>query len=354
MYLVGAVVVGLCLTSYLRRLYKLRNYPSAPGPFLARWTDLWYIGQLVKGKFQYWNIEQHAKNGEMSLGLGASTRKPREITPAQLTTSRAGPIIRVSPEQYSLSDPAAIKQIYGIQSTMEKGPWYKIWAPPGFPNLFAETDRNVHAGLRRALGSYYTMSAIKSYELYVNNCVNVLQENFDRLAMQGDTIDLQRWMQAYAFDVIGEVTVRFSFSLYLRLPCLLTKIYCFQFGSRIGFMESGCEDIDGIMDNLEKGIGCGTLTGVEPRLGLFWLFFFKHPRNGLEAFKSKLVTKRRENGAKGQQGDFFSKLEADHEKNPMQDKNSKAEQVFMANLGAGSGKSRETTLMCPPYLLCTS
>lgn len=109
---------------------------------------------------------------------------------------------------YSLSDPTAIKQIYSITSPMIKGPWYKIFGDPQRPNLFSETDRHLHASMRKAVANLYTMTAIKSYERYADNCVTVLQEQFDRLAAEGAAIHLQRWMQAYAFDVIGEITVR--------------------------------------------------------------------------------------------------------------------------------------------------
>lgn len=116
---------------------------------------------------------------------------------------------------YSLGDPSAIKQVYSITSPMIKGPWYKIWGDPNRPNLFSETDRHSHSNMRKSVANLYTMTAIKSYELYVDNCVTVLQEQFGRLAAQNTAIDLQRWMQAYAFDVIGEITVRPTRHTYL-------------------------------------------------------------------------------------------------------------------------------------------
>lgn len=109
---------------------------------------------------------------------------------------------------YSLSDPSAIRQIYSITSPMVKGPWYKVWGDKSQPNLFSETDRHMHANMRKAVANLYTMTALKSYEPYVDNCVTVLREHFDRFVVEGTAINLQHWMQAYAFDVIGEITVR--------------------------------------------------------------------------------------------------------------------------------------------------
>lgn len=52
------------------------------------------------------------------------------------------------------------------------------------------------------------MTSIKHYEPYVDNCIAVILEKFDQFADSGESLDLQRWMQCYAFDVIGEITVR--------------------------------------------------------------------------------------------------------------------------------------------------
>lgn len=37
---------------------------SIPGPFLARWTDFWYMWHIYQGKFEYKNLELHEKYGE--------------------------------------------------------------------------------------------------------------------------------------------------------------------------------------------------------------------------------------------------------------------------------------------------
>lgn len=57
------------------------------------------------------------------------------------------------------------------------------------------------------MANLYTMTTIKSYEPYVNNCVRVLLEQFDRFAAKGEWFDLQHFTQCYALDVIGEITV---------------------------------------------------------------------------------------------------------------------------------------------------
>lgn len=64
-----------------------------PGPFLARFTRLWYLLELYKGKFEITNIELHKKYGA---------------------------IVRIAPNQYSIDDVESAKTIYGHGSAFVK------------------------------------------------------------------------------------------------------------------------------------------------------------------------------------------------------------------------------------------
>lgn len=44
-------------------------------------------------------------------------------------------------------------------------------------------------------------------EAYVSECTSVLFQRLSELAASAQTFDLQHWMQYYAFDVIGSITV---------------------------------------------------------------------------------------------------------------------------------------------------
>lgn len=51
------------------------------------------------------------------------------------------------------------------------------------------------------------MSSLVSYEPYVNNCIDIFTNRLRMCTKSGETIDLSKWFQYYAFDVIGEITV---------------------------------------------------------------------------------------------------------------------------------------------------
>lgn len=122
-----------------------------------------------------------------------------------------------------------------------------------------------------------------------------------------------------------------------------------QFGSRLGFMESGGQDVDGIVENLDNSISFGVLSGVDMKLLPVWLAVYGNPIKGLMAFQSKLMRKRQETGSKGAQNDFFSKCEALREKDPEGYEKFRKGQVMFANLGAGSGTLQVFFVLFPLY-----
>jgi hypothetical protein len=108
-------------------------------------------------------------------------------------------------------------------------------------NLFADTDPYRHGLQRRKFASFYSMSALVGYEPFVNNCSNLLIQRFQEIAASGKTINLQHWLQCYAFDVIGEIT----------------------FGKRFGLLDMG-EDKEGILKAIDDRGLYSTLVGIWP------------------------------------------------------------------------------------------
>ncbi|KAJ5385634.1 hypothetical protein N7517_003545 [Penicillium concentricum] len=174
-------VVHALLLSPLRRI---------PGPFWARFTRLWKLLQIYQGSFEKTNIALHKKYG---------------------------PIVRIAPNEYSIDDPDAVKEIYGQGSQFTKSPWYIASANPD-PNivkdLFSERDSKTHASNRRKVASLYSMSNLVQMEPFVNDCTKLLVGKFAKFAEQGRSVDMGHWLQCYAFDVIGNITFGQRFGFY--------------------------------------------------------------------------------------------------------------------------------------------
>lgn len=118
-------------------------------------------------------------------------------------------VVQVAPGMYSIDDPSIVRAIYGVSSPLPKSKWYDAFGDPRVANhnLFSARDRAVHGAMRRQVAGMYSLSTIKSYEPHVDNCISLLLKQFDAFAASGEVFDLQLWMQCYAFDVIGEITV---------------------------------------------------------------------------------------------------------------------------------------------------
>ncbi|KAK5060098.1 hypothetical protein LTR84_009982 [Exophiala bonariae] len=216
----SAVLLGVVVASFWL-VYKLSEAAvdplrSVPGPTLARLSRVWYLSQVRRGNFEKKNIELH---------------------------EQYGPIVRISPDHYSLADPAAIKQVYRINSNFEKSAWYEAWKHPAPEQWTTFADRNVkrHADTRRRLQGLYAMSSVSQYEKFVDQTTEVLLSRMDDLAGNAQTINMTFWLQYYAFDVIGNIT----------------------FSTPFGFLEKG-EDIDNILVALENNLLYSTLVGIFP------------------------------------------------------------------------------------------
>ena len=142
MYSLLSLLVPLLLIAFQVFLWLGRALiaplKDIPGPFWARFTSLWYFNRVSKGNFQYENIRLH---------------------------QMYGPVVRVAPNQYSISDPSAIKTIYGSGTRFSKSAWYDVWRQPGQWNVFSQRDIKKHGSLNNSfLVGHSTSSETSSTE----------------------------------------------------------------------------------------------------------------------------------------------------------------------------------------------
>ncbi|KAK4098563.1 cytochrome P450 [Parathielavia hyrcaniae] len=202
----GIYAIVACLLLLLIKPW-VSSLRSIPGPFLARYTRLWLFKEAY-----FWDLSANQR-----------------------------PIVRIAPNEYSIDDPAAAKIIYGSGKGFRKSPWYQASGNPygTVVNIFTEADPHAHAGARRKIATIYSMSSLVQLEAFVDDCTAVLKQRLGEIANTGTSIDVSHWMQCYAFDVIGKITV----------------------GERFGFLDSG-EDIQGIMTSLGEYLRYCSRIGI--------------------------------------------------------------------------------------------
>ncbi|KAE8328523.1 cytochrome P450 [Aspergillus sergii] len=214
-----AQLLCLIVAGYIAHtVYDVYWGPTArvPGPWLARFTRLWELLKVNKGHFEQVNIDLHKKYG---------------------------PIVRISPNTFSISDPSAIKQIYLGRTTLMKSKFYEPFGDPLDPNLFSETDIKKHAQSRKAVAHLYSMSSLVTYEGSVDRCNVQVCAKLRDFARHRIAFDVPTWMLFYAHDVIGELT----------------------FGEAIGMMEKG-QDEYGMAESIDRTMAYASRMAVIPEL----------------------------------------------------------------------------------------
>ncbi|KAJ6023644.1 Cytochrome P450 E-class group I [Penicillium canescens] len=170
---------------YTRVFHPLARFP---GPFWASVSRAWIVRSVIRG----------------------NTHKTQ-----RMLHTRYGHVVRIAPNELSISDPEAIKIIYGVNSGFIESDFYLAFRAPytRYPDHFTSTDEKVHAQRRRIVNGVYTMQSILQSEPYVNKCTEVLLQQLEDVADAKASIDLLEWTRMYAYDVIGELYFSKMFGL---------------------------------------------------------------------------------------------------------------------------------------------
>ncbi|OWP01607.1 cytochrome P [Marssonina coronariae] len=265
-------VLGVVVVAHLARNRRHRGLHRYPGPLLASLTDWW----------RFWLVYRRSPHVE-------HIRLHEEL----------GDVVRLGPNCLSFADPKALKDIYGLNKGFIKvcppppppppqttPPWdqmpgreraragvsaverdlgakyarinkqsefypvqQSVAAGRRLPSLFSTTSEPFHAQLRRSVNSAFSMSTLIQYEPFVDSTTELFLDQTDALfAAPGAACDFARWLQFYAFDVIGEMT----------------------YSKRHGFLEAN-EDVDGIVSYLAQLFNYVAPVGQMPFLDLLFL-----------------------------------------------------------------------------------
>ncbi|KIX01924.1 uncharacterized protein Z518_07863 [Rhinocladiella mackenziei CBS 650.93] len=218
----------ICVLPTVFILSLLRNYlslQSIRGPPAARLTNLYRL-LLV------YHRNPHEKHLELH--------------------KRYGNLVRLGPNCVSVTgSPSYIPQIYGIGKGLVKSDFYSCFQNivngRRAASLVAMTDETEHAKSKRLIAHAYSLSTLVEYEELVDRTTDVflhtLEERYAARHSQSQVLDLGRYLQFFAFDVIGELT----------------------FSRRLGFIESGV-DVDGIIDAIGANFSYFSVLGQMPWL----------------------------------------------------------------------------------------
>ena len=262
-----------------------------PGPISARLSRLWMV--------------QHSLSGDMHTTMIALHKEH-------------GKLVRTAPNEVSISDPTAIKTIYGAGTKFRKSDWYSVWQGHRKFDLFGGRDEKVHGQHRRLISSIYSLDQLRKLEPYVDSAISLMVDRLCEVTKK-ETIDMSKWAQMFAFDVIGEVT----------------------FSKPFGFLAAGKDD--GSFQAIDETLSSAAWIGQVP--WLFWLHDACMPvignwlgvnnRNGsLRQFAAKECNARKGRGS--DRKDILGSLIAVKEAKPDEFDDNSVLSMASSNIFAGS------------------
>lgn len=176
---VVAVLVGLLITQLLINKYG-GGLHAVPSPFLAGFTNLWRV------------FDSSFSNPTANL--------------IRLHSTLQSHFVRIGPRVISISDPALIDTIYGVQTPFTKTEFYSVidlcHEGQRTPSLFESRDEAYHARICKPIAGAYSVTALKDFEPAVESTIALLMSRLDQFVAMGTSFPLEVWLQRYTFDVL--------------------------------------------------------------------------------------------------------------------------------------------------------
>lgn len=160
-------------------IYRIWFHPLAkyPGPFLAKFTDIYPIIAMFRMIRLHWQYDMLKTYGSP---------------------------VRVSTNQLFFSDLKSWGDIYGQSSNpCPKDPgFYGPFTATGATSVFNETDKTEHARVRRLLSHAFSLNALLEDEPFVRQKVEVLNNTiFKPAAEDRESVDIFGKMMCHFLDI---------------------------------------------------------------------------------------------------------------------------------------------------------
>ena len=177
--------------SYLQDAKQLRRFPS---PSFAGVSSLWRVWQNLKRKHYQAIHEAH---------------------------QRLGTHVRIAPNHISVSDPAAMPDIYGHGANLLKDAFYDGGAGE-FRNLADSRVKSEHQAKRRMLGHVFAQRSLTSLEPAIASCIEKLMECVDNAANTNQPINMRRYFNYFTIDAFSNILYGYTLNCLERGTDMVT------------------------------------------------------------------------------------------------------------------------------------
>ncbi|TVY88026.1 Cytochrome P450 monooxygenase [Lachnellula willkommii] len=218
---------GLLLLTTIQLLWTYFSTPlkDIPGPFFAKFTNLWRFFDTYGGR--------------------------PELT-HQLLHKKHGSVVRLGPNVVSISDPKYLRVIYNTRGDYLKSNFYTVndtkVGSQIIKNVFSTLSNEWHSAALRPIQKFYKMSAVLAQEPLVDGTILAFFKRLDdEFVETGKTCKIDEWMLFFSWDVIAQMT--------FRRP--------------MGFMDEG-RDHSGLLHTADRALDYFATIGQIPALD-HWL-----------------------------------------------------------------------------------
>ncbi|KAG6829974.1 hypothetical protein H0H92_002779 [Tricholoma furcatifolium] len=200
---IASPVVALMLAHLVPYLWDSHNLRSIPGPFLAKFSDLW-------------------------LGIVSAQGHRSEIV--HKLHQKYGPVIRIAPNHISIADPDALQIVYSHGNGALKSNFYDAFVSIR-RGVFNTRDRVDHARKRKIVSHIFSQKSVVEFEPHIRNHITNFIHQWDRLydsAVKGERgsegegwegrdgrlwLDCLPWTNYLAFDIVGDLAFGAPFGM---------------------------------------------------------------------------------------------------------------------------------------------
>ncbi|KAK2595740.1 hypothetical protein N8I77_013765 [Diaporthe amygdali] len=178
--LAGATIITWFFFSTFKAWYRLSH---VPGPFLASFSSLWIVKQLLKAR----------------------------IAPALLEIQNYGRLVRVGPNYLLTDDPETLRQVSAARSQYNRDEWWvSLRLSPGTDNLATILEAGPHDKVKAQMAAGYAgrdqMDMEKKVEARIAHLKDVLRQRYLSEGDKLNPVDLARVAYYFTLDVITDLS----------------------------------------------------------------------------------------------------------------------------------------------------
>lgn len=112
-----------------------------------------------------------------------------------------GPVVRIAPNEVSLSSPEAALELFKTGKGFHKTDFYGVFPPPENPDIFTETRESVHGMKKRYAATPYSLASMQQCTDRIEGTEQLLISKLDEFDGGQRICDLGDWLHFFAFDV---------------------------------------------------------------------------------------------------------------------------------------------------------